>query len=169
MDFKDGVLKFFFNDVCYNMRRASNPLTRLCNKALKIEGLPLESTQYYLLLALYHAYPATLGFACLANIVLVDRTTVSRVIAPLVKKGFVIVDSRESDRRFHYCILSESGKKLVEKALPVFNEIDAFIKNEIAHGAQLSYSYLNTGLMKEIIKVGSEASSIEWKKESKKS
>ena len=164
MNLKFKALNFFSHDLCFNMRRISNSLSRISNRILKSKGAPLESTQYYLLIALYQSHPTGVSFTELSKMLLLDRTTVNRIIAPLVERGFATMAMKSTDKRVHHCGITESGRKAVEEALQVFDEVDDFVKLEIAHGADINHSHLKGNWMEELGKISKQVSKLNWEK-----
>lgn len=108
--------------VGFNTRRATRLITQYYDKALAPSGL--RSTQYSLLNAL-----SMLGEASMQDmsiIMAMDRTTLTRNLSPLVKKGLVKV-SVGSDRRSRPITVTPKGKSALEKALPYWQEAQSHI------------------------------------------
>ena len=99
--------------VGFNTRRATRLITQYYDKALAPAGL--RSTQYSLLSALSLAQETTMQD--LAVILAMDRTTLTRNLNPLVKKGWITV-SIGGDRRSRLIAISPKGQALLERALP---------------------------------------------------
>ena len=108
--------------VGFNTRRATRLITQYYDKALAPAGL--RSTQYSLLNGL-----SMLGEASMQDISIMmamDRTTLTRNLSPLVKKGLVKV-SVGSDRRARPIQITPKGKSALEKALPYWEKAQAHI------------------------------------------
>jgi DNA-binding MarR family transcriptional regulator len=99
--------------VGFNTRRATRLITQYYDKALAPAGL--RSTQYSLLSVLSMMEEASMQD--LAFVLAMDRTTLTRNLSPLLKKGLVKV-SVGSDRRARPIRITPRGKSALEKALP---------------------------------------------------
>lgn len=112
--------------VGFNTRRATRLVTQYYDKALAPAGL--RSTQYSLLNAL-----AMLGEASMQDMSLImamDRTTLTRNLSPLLKKGLVKV-SVGADRRSRPIQITPKGRTVVEKALPYWQKAQSHIVNTL--------------------------------------
>ena len=98
---------------CANLRKASRAVTQVYDAALQPTGL--KATQFTLLATL-----ATLGdlpLTRLAEALVMDRTTLTRNLKPLVGKGLVDV-ARDDDQRVRRIGLTPSGRTAFDEALP---------------------------------------------------
>ncbi len=98
---------------CANLRKASRAVTQVYDAALQPTGL--KATQFTLL-----ATMATLGdlpLTRLAEALVMDRTTLTRNLKPLVGKGLVDV-ARDDDQRVRRIGLTPSGRTAFDEALP---------------------------------------------------
>ncbi len=108
--------------VGFNTRRATRLVTQYYDKALAPTGL--RSTQYSLLNAL-----SMLGEASMQDMSIMmamDRTTLTRNLSPLLKKGLVKV-SVGSDRRSRPIKITSRGKSALEEALPYWQKAQSHI------------------------------------------
>lgn len=108
--------------VGFNTRRATRLVTQYYDKALAPTGL--RSTQYSLLNAL-----SMLGEASMQDMSIMmamDRTTLTRNLSPLLKKGLVKV-SVGSDRRSRPIKITPRGKSTLEEALPYWQKAQSHI------------------------------------------
>ena len=99
--------------VGFNTRRATRLITQYYDQALAPAGV--RSTQYSLLSLL-----SMMGEASMQEVALVvamDRTTLTRNLSPLLKKGWVKVVT-SSDRRARPLIITPKGQSVLNKALP---------------------------------------------------
>ena len=84
----------------------------------------LRSTQFNLLAAVDDAGPVAM--TKLADILIMDRTTLNRDLQPLRRDGLVLVKTGE-DRRLRLIDLTDEGRAKLEAGLPVWRELqDAF-------------------------------------------
>jgi len=98
---------------CANLRRAARAVTRLYNQELHTTGL--EVTQYTLLMALDLKGEAPQGE--LGKLLALDTTTLTRVLAPLQKRGW-IADRPGNDRRQRLLRLTTSGREKLHSSRP---------------------------------------------------
>ncbi len=98
------------------LRRADRALNRLYDDALRPTGLNI--TQYSLLSMLSRA-PADVTFGELARAQVLDRTTLSRVLAPLERDGLVEIRPGK-DRRTRTVNLTAAGHERIAEARPLW-------------------------------------------------
>ena len=99
-----------------NFRKASRAVTQLFDQALEPSGL--RSTQLVILLEIAVARSSTVPQ--IARRLVMDRSTLTRNLKPLVKRGFIKVDSSK-ERRSQLLTLTPRGRKAVEDAVPLWN------------------------------------------------
>lgn len=102
---------------CTAIRRADRALSRFYDDALRPSGLTV--TQYSLLSIIDRA-PKPLTLGDLADAQVMDRTTLSHNLAPLLREGLVLVANGANDRRTRVIDLTEAGKALLESARPLW-------------------------------------------------
>jgi DNA-binding MarR family transcriptional regulator len=110
----------------FNTRRATRLITQYYDKALA--PARLRSTQYSLLSVL-----AMLGensMQDLAFVLAMDRTTLTRNLNPLLKKGWVKIQVG-SDRRARPLTITPAGQAVLENALPLWQRAQAHILDRI--------------------------------------
>lgn len=110
---------------CTSVRRASRALTQLYDAALAPCGLTV--TQYAVLAKLARLGPTSL--APLAEEMAMDRTTLTRVLAPLRRRGLV-GDGPGRDRRARVVALTAAGEEARAAARPHW----AAVQRRIAGG-----------------------------------
>ena len=98
---------------CANLRKASRAVTQVYDAALQPTGL--KATQFTLLATL--ATFGDLPLTRLAEALVMDRTTLTRNLKPLVGKGLVDV-ARDDDQRVRRIGLTPSGRIAFDEALP---------------------------------------------------
>ena len=104
----------------FNLRKATRAITQLYGTALAASGL--EGTQFSLLVAL--ALNERAPLSRVAEKMVMDRTTLTRNLQPLVKKGWVTVEPGP-DRRERYIALTRPGRAALERALPLWQGVQA--------------------------------------------
>lgn len=95
------------------LRQATRALTQRYDGALSRAGI--RSTQFNLLVAIAQA--PSVPLSSLARAMVIDRTTLTRNLAPLVRRGLVAA-SRSDDQRVRSYALKPRGKQVLERALP---------------------------------------------------
>ncbi len=98
-----------------NLRQATRVISQLYDATLKPCGI--KATQFTLLAVL--ANRGEMPLTKLADILVMDRTTLSRNLQPLAKKGWLAV-GREKDERIRLISLTESGRTVVDEATPLW-------------------------------------------------
>jgi len=91
---------------CANLRRAARAVTRMYNRELRATGL--ELTQYTLLMALNVTGETTQGR--LGRLLALDTTTLTRMLRPLTKRGWIAAEPGE-DRRERLLRLTPPGRR----------------------------------------------------------
>lgn len=93
-------------------RQVARRVTQWYDQCLQPNGL--RSTQFNLLVAI--ALAQTVPLTRLAEILVLDRTTLARNLKPLEQQGLVIIEPGE-DRRVRLIRLTEPGYALLQQAL----------------------------------------------------
>ncbi|WP_417459933.1 MarR family winged helix-turn-helix transcriptional regulator [Kordiimonas sp.] len=111
--------------LCMHLQRAARATARLFDDALRPHGL--TSGQFSLLMSLNRPEPPTVG--SVANLLAMDRTTLTANIKPLARRELMEVAVDEADRRSRRLKLTEAGRKLLADAFPIWKktheEVDA--------------------------------------------
>ena len=115
---------------CRKLRVASRKVTRMYDDALRPAGI--TPTQFTLLAVVGMIQDVTL--TKLAEILGMERTTLSRNLKPLERGGLIEV-SAEGYRRARSVELSGKGVLALEKALPLWREAQATLKKRL--GAEI--------------------------------
>jgi DNA-binding MarR family transcriptional regulator len=102
---------------CATLRETSRTITRRYDEVLKPSGL--LATQYIVLVAIQKEQPAAISQ--LAEVMAMDRTTLTRNLKPLEKSGLVVT-GRGDDQRTHVVSLTLKGKSALEKAFPLWRK-----------------------------------------------
>jgi DNA-binding MarR family transcriptional regulator len=109
---------------CYNLRRAARAITRLYDDFLRPGGL--RTTQYSVLMAARLRGPVTL--TKLAELTVTERTTLTRNLTILEKKGFILIEPGK-DRRERQVTITEQGQEVLMAAVPLWEAAQAHIEN----------------------------------------
>ena len=111
---------------CTELRRVTRKLTSFYDSALAPAEITI--TQYSLLANLGRA--GQLSHTMLADKLGMDRTTLTRNLRPLIKAHWVAVTSGE-DRRRHLLQLTASGKKKLNRSIPLWEKVQGRFVSEI--------------------------------------
>jgi len=109
--------------LCFNIRKAARAITHLYDRFLRPAGL--RATQFALLMAARINGPVTL--TRLAKITVMDRTTLTRNLVVLEKRGFITIQSGE-DRREREVSLTPIGYEILEKAASLWAQAQGHIQ-----------------------------------------
>ena len=110
------------NCSCASLRRATRIVTQIYDAALKPTGLKV--TQFTLLMTIQKS--GELPMKQLADALGMERTTLTRNIKPLVKRGFVEIEN-EDDRRVRRVRLTAAGAEVLIAAHPSWEKAQAKI------------------------------------------
>ncbi|AFY90222.1 MAG: hypothetical protein CLLPBCKN_005798 [Chroococcidiopsis cubana SAG 39.79] len=100
---------------CFNLRKATRVVTQFFDEQLKPSGLLI--TQFTILVAIAQAGSGTIND--LADLLVMDRTTLTRNLKPLEREGFVAIQPGE-DRRIRVVSLTAKGRNALAVALPLW-------------------------------------------------
>lgn len=104
--------------LCFAAQRAARALARRFDDALSPLGL--TSGQFSLLTSLNRPEPPSMG--SIAALLVMDRTTLTANLKPLEQRGFVEIAVDEADRRVRRLILTPAGRRVLQSALPIWQE-----------------------------------------------
>ena len=107
---------------CSNIRKAARVITQLYEGALQPAGL--KATQFSLIAVLSKA--GQLPMTALAGAMVMDRTTLTRNLKPLVASGLVKIESQE-DQRVRMVSLTEKGLEKFDEAYPLWSKAQSKI------------------------------------------
>jgi DNA-binding MarR family transcriptional regulator len=98
------------------MQRAARALARRFDEVLR----PFELTngQFSLLMSLNRPEPPSMG--PVASLLAMDRTTLTAALKPLERRGLVKVLRDQSDGRTRLLKLTDDGRSLLARALPIW-------------------------------------------------
>jgi DNA-binding MarR family transcriptional regulator len=106
--------------VCSGLRRAARLITQHFDRLLRPTGL--RPTQFTLLATLLQTGPLPMNR--LARHLGMDRTTLTRNLAPLAAKGWLVVEEDE-DRRVRSVSITANGTATARSALPLWRKAQA--------------------------------------------
>ncbi len=124
----DKCLQVAQSCAVFNLRKASRALTQFYVTALRPSGLRVS--QFTLMVAVNLLGAITISR--LAETMVMDRTTLSRNLKLLEKKGFIKIIPGE-DRRERVAVLTQLGREALGKALPLWEETQSEIVTGLGH------------------------------------
>jgi DNA-binding MarR family transcriptional regulator len=120
----------------FNFRRTARAVTRLYDQAFERFGI--RSTQFTILVGIAKTQPTSIS--ALADVLVIDRTTLTRSLRLLKKEGLVSVSER-STKRQRFLALTPRGERVLAASLPAWREThDRFVQ---ALGADYWASFRN--------------------------
>lgn len=105
---------------CANLRKAARAVTQTYDLALQPSGL--KATQFTLLATLSRR--GTLPVSTLAEALVMDRTTLTRNLKPLITKGFVSAEPGD-DRRTRMVMVTPQGEVALDSALLLWRNVQS--------------------------------------------
>ena len=117
IEVRDGCL-------CLHAQRAARALARRFDDAMRPFGL--TNQQFSLLMALNRPDPPTM--APVAELLAMDRTTLTAALKPLERRGLLTVEADPKDKRSRRIRLTGKGHAALLRALPKWRETHAEIE-----------------------------------------
>lgn len=114
--------------LCLHTRRAARALSRRFDEAFR--PLDLTNGQFSLLMALNRPSPWSIGE--LAEFLVMDRTSLTANLKPLARRDLISVRVDPADRRGRRIRLRAKGRRLLARALPIWEETHAEIEAGLA-------------------------------------
>jgi DNA-binding MarR family transcriptional regulator len=102
--------------LCLHVQRAARALARAFDEALR--PCSLTHGQFSLLMSLNRPAPPSIG--SVAELLAMDRTTLTANLKPLERRGLIKVTVDREDKRSRRLVLTASGRSLLVAALPVW-------------------------------------------------
>lgn len=113
--------------LCVRAQRAARRLARRFDRAFAPLGL--TNGQFSLMVALTRPGPRDIGST--AELLAMDRTTLTAALKPLERRGLAVVEPDPDDRRARRLSLTEAGLALLQEALPIWTRTHAELDAEI--------------------------------------
>jgi DNA-binding MarR family transcriptional regulator len=127
---QDVIAKIFSPCHCNVLRKAARHVSHAYDLALQPAGL--KTTQLSLLAAINRDNPPTMQE--LAEIMVMDRSTLGHNLRPLERDGLVKLETNASDRRSRLVCLTEKGRRKLQEAAGFWQEMQG--RFESAFGAE---------------------------------
>ncbi|MBS1805688.1 MAG: MarR family transcriptional regulator [Acidobacteria bacterium] len=112
--------------LCLHVQRAARALGRRFDEELR--PFDLTNGQFSLLMSLNRPEPPPMG--PVAALLAMDRTTLTAALKPLERRGLLKIKSDPKDGRSRILILTDKGRELVARALPVWLKTHEDIENK---------------------------------------
>jgi DNA-binding MarR family transcriptional regulator len=113
--------------LCLHVQRAARALARRFDEAFRPFGL--TNQQFSLLMSLNRPAPPTMG--PVAELLAIDRTTLTAALKPLERRGLVKVLPNPDDGRSRVLKLTAKGRELLERAMPVWESTHAELDEKL--------------------------------------
>ncbi|MBV9135708.1 MAG: MarR family transcriptional regulator [Hyphomicrobiales bacterium] len=110
--------------LCLHMQRAARAVARRFDAAFR--PLDLTNGQFSLLMSLNRPVAPRLGGV--ASLLAMDRTTLTAALQPLERRGLVKAAPDPKDKRSRLLSLTSDGRRLLARALPVWDATHAAIE-----------------------------------------
>jgi len=118
--------------LCLHAQRAARALARRFDDALR--PLDLTNGQFSLLMALNRPLAPSMGQV--AEVLAMDRTTLTAALKPLVRRGLVESGMNENDKRSRRLEMTPLGKNILAAAFPIWvaahTEVEASLPSKEA-------------------------------------
>jgi DNA-binding MarR family transcriptional regulator len=118
------TLKVRDSCMCLHVQRAARVLARRFDEALRPTGL--TSGQFSLLMAINRPEPPAIG--PVAQLLAMDRTTLTAALKPLARDGLVKIQTDARDRRSRRVSLTGKGHRVLASAVPIWRRTHAAIE-----------------------------------------
>ena len=116
--------------LCLHVQRAARSLARLFDDALRPHGL--TNGQFSLLMSLNRPEPPQMR--AVADLLAMDRTTLTAALKPLERQGLLVVAVDPADRRGRRLNLTDAGRAVLAAAMPVWEKTHAEIEALLPDG-----------------------------------
>jgi DNA-binding MarR family transcriptional regulator len=107
--------------LCLHVQRAARTLARRFDEALRPIGM--TSGQFSLLMSLNRPQPPTISDV--AELLAMDRTTLTAALKPLKRRKLVTIAVDKEDRRSRRLALTVDGRALLASAIPIWKKTHA--------------------------------------------
>ncbi len=133
---------------CFNlaMRKSTRIITQFYEERLAKVGLKVG--QFTLLRAVHYRKQTT--NKQLQSILVLDQTTLSRNLKPLIRDGLLTVTADEDDQRKKIISLSAEGESTYQEALPIWKDIQQSLVEKLGNKESLNILKLSDSFAKKL-------------------
>ena len=117
--------------LCLHMQRAARVVARRFDELFRPLGI--TQGQFSLLMSLNRPEPPTLG--SVADLLAMDRTTLTANLKPLERRGLVRIKVDQDDRRSRRLALTADGRALLAEATPIWKRHHAALERQLKRSA----------------------------------
>ena len=117
--------------LCLHLQRAARVVARRFDEAFR--SLGITQGQFSLLMSLNRPEPPTMG--SVAELLAMDRTTLTANLKPLQRRGLVTITVDDSDRRSRRLTLTREGRALLVAAVPIWKRTHAALERRLKRSA----------------------------------
>jgi DNA-binding MarR family transcriptional regulator len=118
--------------LCMQVQRAARALARRFDDVFR--PLNLTNGQFSLLMSLNRLKPAPMGQV--AEFLVMDRTTLTAALKPLLRRKLVRIIADPKDRRSRLIALTPGGKRLLAGAVPLWRAHHGALEKELSRPAK---------------------------------
>ena len=118
--------------LCMQVQRAARALARRFDQAFRPLGL--TNGQFSLLMSLNRPGLAPMG--AVAGLLVMDRTTLTAALKPLLRRKLIRVLPDPEDKRARLIGLTASGHKLLARAVPIWRAHHGALEKELGRPAE---------------------------------
>jgi DNA-binding MarR family transcriptional regulator len=101
----------------FNFRRTARAVTRMYDVALRESGI--RSTQFTILVGIAKNQPVSIGV--LADVLIIDRTTLTRSLRLLQVEGLIAISDRSTMRQ-RFLMITPKGQRTLARSLPAWRK-----------------------------------------------
>jgi DNA-binding MarR family transcriptional regulator len=117
--------------LCLHLQRAARVMARQFDEAFRPLGI--TQGQFSLLMSLNRPAPPTMG--SVADLLAMDRTTLTANLKPLQRRGLVTITVDDGDRRSRRLTLTREGRALLVAAVPIWKRTHAALERRLKRNA----------------------------------
>ncbi len=129
LDFKDAARVIASECTCMRVRKASRTFSRIYDENLRPTGLQISQLTVLVATATFGDAGASMGK--MADILGMDRTTLTRNVRPLEKAGLLRVARDPADARARIVLLTRAGEQAIEEAFPLWEKSQKRVRSLI--------------------------------------
>jgi DNA-binding MarR family transcriptional regulator len=117
--------------LCLHLQRAARVVARRFDDVFRPLGI--TQGQFSLLMSLNRPEPPTIG--SVADLLAMDRTTLTANLKPLERRGLVRIKADQADRRSRRLALTADGRALLAEATPIWKRHHAALERLLNRAA----------------------------------
>lgn len=117
--------------LCLHLQRAARVVARRFDDLFRPLGI--TQGQFSLLMSLNRPEPPVMG--SVADLLAMDRTTLTANLKPLERRGLVRIKVDEADRRSRRLALTADGRALLAEATPIWKRHHAALERQLKRSA----------------------------------